>query len=71
MTYISRERLLRQEKSLYRLVLATAARANQLYEGAKPFIEADAKKPPTIALKEIACGKVTYKSADKPAKASE
>lgn len=71
MTYISRERLLRQEKSLYKLVLAAAARANQIYDGATPFIEVGVSKPPTVALREIATGKVTYKPFVKPAKGTE
>jgi len=65
MTYISRERLLKSDKSLYKLVLAAAARANQLSEGAKPLIDdSGLKKIATVALREIAADKVSYISSN-------
>ena len=61
MTYIPREQLISKDKtSLYRLVLAAAARANELAQGAQPLVKTDSKKVSTIAMQEIAAGKVGY-----------
>ncbi|NLS45195.1 MAG: DNA-directed RNA polymerase subunit omega [Firmicutes bacterium] len=45
--------------SRYSLVVATAKRARQLVNGAKPLVETKSDKPVTIAMKEILAGKVS------------
>ena len=61
MAYIPLEKLVRKDTSLYKLILAAAARANELAQGAQPLIQTSTKKVSTIALEEIAAGKVSYK----------
>ena len=57
MSYISLEKLLRNEKtSLFKLTLVAAARANELAQGAQPIVKTLSKKVSTIALEEIAAG---------------
>lgn len=61
MAYVPLEKLVHKEKpSLYKLVLVAAARANELAQGAQPLIQSASKKVSTIALEEIASGKVQY-----------
>lgn len=67
MAYIPREKLLRKDTSLFKLILAAAARANELAQGASPLIQTQSKKVSTIALEEIAAGKVSYASVKKGA----
>ena len=51
-----------KEGSRYRLVILAARRALELSEGAPKLVEGDPKmKPATVALMEIAQGKVTYR----------
>ncbi|MCM8775330.1 MAG: DNA-directed RNA polymerase subunit omega [Candidatus Omnitrophica bacterium] len=60
-SYIPLEKLLKkQNTSLYKLVLTAAARANELIQGAQPLVASQCKKATTIALEEIADGKVRY-----------
>lgn len=48
--------------SIYKLVIAAGRRALELAEGQPKLVEADkAMKPSTLALKEIAQGKVQYR----------
>lgn len=61
MAYIPLEKLTRKDTSLYKLILAAAARANELALGAQPLIQTASKKVSTIALEELAAGKVSYK----------
>ena len=61
MSYIPLEKLTKKDGSLYKLILAAAARANELAQGAQPLIQTTSKKVSTIALEEIASGKVSYK----------
>ena len=65
MAYIPLEKLTRKNTSLYKLILTAAARANELAQGAQPLIQTSSKKVSTIALEEIAAGKVTYKDVKK------
>ena len=66
MSYVPLEKLLGEKDiSMFRLVLTAAARANELAEGAAPLIQTESKKVPTIALQEIAAGKVFYHAKDK------
>jgi DNA-directed RNA polymerase subunit omega len=58
MTYPSSDRLEEQVESRYTLVVLAAKRAKQLREGAPKLIETRSTNPLTIALEEIAAGKV-------------
>jgi DNA-directed RNA polymerase subunit omega len=49
--------------SRYSLVVLAAKRAKQLKEGAPPLIETASTNPLTVALEEIAAGKVTIGEA--------
>lgn len=61
MAYIALEKILSvKNKSLYKSVLAAAARANELAQGAQPLIKTDSKKVSTVALYEMAAKKVNY-----------
>lgn len=68
MAYIPLEKLMRKDTSLYKLILTAAARANELAQGAQPLIQTSSKKVSTIALEEIAAGKVNYKERKAGAK---
>lgn len=57
---VSLEDLMKDSKSLFGLVLSAAARANDLVAGAQPLIQTKSKKISTIALEEIARGKVRF-----------
>lgn len=46
--------------SRYTLVVVTAKRARELVDGARPLVDPGDKKPVSIALEEIAEGKVKY-----------
>jgi DNA-directed RNA polymerase omega subunit len=61
MTYIPLEQLLdKTESSVYKLVITASKRALELAEGQPKLVEALASiKPSTIALGEIAAGKVS------------
>lgn len=49
-----------QVDSRYTLVVSVAKRARQLLDGAKPLVEVDSPKPVTIAMHELAEGKIHY-----------
>lgn len=68
MAYVPLEKLTRKDTSLYKLILVAAARANELAQGALPLVQTGSKKVSTIALEEIAAGKVGYKSKKASAK---
>lgn len=65
MTRIPLEKLMRKDTSLFKLILAAAARANELAQGAQPLVQTSSKKVSTITLEEIASGKVYYKETKK------
>ena len=65
MAYVPLERLTAKNPSIYKLVLLSAERANQLADGSKPLVEAFSKKAITLALEEIASGKVKYETTEK------
>lgn len=46
--------------SRYTLVVTVAKRARQLLDDKKPLIESESHKPVTIALQELAEGKISY-----------
>ena len=56
----SLEELREQVDSRYTLVVAVAKRARQLLDGAKAQVEVDSAKPVTVALHELAQGKIHY-----------
>lgn len=61
MSYVPLEKLVSgKNTSVFKLVLAAAMRANELAEKGEPLIQTDSKKVSTIALLEIAAGKVGY-----------
>ena len=70
MAYVPLEKLMRKDTSLFKLILAAAARANELAQGAQPLIQTGSKKVSTIALEEIAAGKIGYKEKKSPLKKS-
>ena len=71
MAYLSMEQLFKKpDASLYKLVLAAAARANELAQGAQPLVKSNAKKVTTVALEEFASGKVRYEETKPKKKAS-
>lgn len=63
MAYVSLERLLdKTDNSVYKLVVVASRRALEIAEGQPKLVSANAStKPSTIALYEIAAGKVRYK----------
>lgn len=68
MSYVPLEKLMRKDTSLFKLILTAAARANELAQGAQPLVTSSSKKISTVALQEIAAGKVTYKEHKKGSK---
>lgn len=59
MIYPSADTIEDKVKSRYSLVILSAKRAKQIKEGAPILIETTSTNPLTIALEEIAAGKVT------------
>lgn len=61
------EQLYEKTGSMYKLVILAAKRALEISNGFPRLVEAPAKeKPPLVALREIAAGKVTLKVKKKP-----
>jgi DNA-directed RNA polymerase subunit omega len=60
---ISIDDLARRFGSRFDLVVAAAKRAGQIKDGAPPLVETTSRNPLTIALEEIAAGKVLLKDA--------
>ncbi len=60
MIYPSIDRLINRVDSKYTLVIAAAKRARQLNEGMEPLIDTNLTKSVSIALEEIAQGKILY-----------
>ncbi|UCD57483.1 MAG: DNA-directed RNA polymerase subunit omega [Candidatus Hydrogenedentota bacterium] len=58
---VSSERLLKNAGGQYRLLMMAFQRTHQLNNGMPPTIKASSRKNATIALKEIAEGKVRPK----------
>jgi DNA-directed RNA polymerase subunit omega len=52
------EELLEQVDTKYALVLAAAKRARQIKDGGLPLVDIDSTNPVTVALEEIATGKI-------------
>ena len=64
MIYPSADTIEDRVKSRYSLVVLSAKRAKQIKEGAPVLIDTDSTNPLTIALEEIAAGKVTAIEAE-------
>ncbi len=63
--YIPLEKMLDKNKSLFKLTLVAAERANQIMQGSKPLVANPvSKRETTIALQEISEGKVYYKDEE-------
>ncbi|MDQ7841432.1 MAG: DNA-directed RNA polymerase subunit omega [bacterium] len=58
------EELLEHVESKYSLVIIAAKRARQLKDGVLPLVDVDSANPVSIALEEIATGRV--RAADAP-----
>jgi DNA-directed RNA polymerase subunit omega len=56
------EALLDRVDSKYALVIVAAKRARQLKEGALPLVDVDSTNPVSVALEEIAAGKIRYEA---------
>lgn len=54
------EALLDRVENKYALVIVAAKRARQLKEGALPMVDVDTGNPVTVALEEIAAGKIRF-----------
>lgn len=54
------EALLDRVENKYALVIVAAKRARQLREGALPMVDIDSNNPVTLALEEIAAGKIRF-----------
>ncbi|MBS3948878.1 MAG: DNA-directed RNA polymerase subunit omega [Dethiobacter sp.] len=60
MIYPSIDRLITRGDSKYTLVITAAKRARQLNEGSSSLIEAASAKDVSVALEELAQGKISY-----------
>ncbi len=54
------EALLDRVSNKYALVIVAAKRARQLKDGALPMVDVDTGNPVTVALEEIAAGKIRF-----------
>ncbi|MBE6082429.1 DNA-directed RNA polymerase subunit omega [Sporanaerobacter sp. PP17-6a] len=61
MFYTSINELAKKADSRYTLVILASKRARQIVDGSKPYITTDSTKPVSIAIEEIAEGKITYR----------
>lgn len=64
MAFPSLEKALDKASNRYLLVVLAAKRARQLNRGATPQLDSKHKKPTSIALEEIAQGKIGYRVKD-------
>jgi len=60
MLYPSIDDLLKNVDSRYTLVLLVSKRARQIVDGSKPLVDPKSSKPVSIAVQEVAEGKVSY-----------
>ena len=64
MQYAIQDILDKSDNSVYKLVIMASKRALEIAEGQPRLVDRDANvKPSTIALAEIAAGKVQYKQS--------
>jgi DNA-directed RNA polymerase subunit omega len=52
--------LVEKVDSKYTLVVLAAKRAREIMDGQQPLAESKSNKPVTVALEEVAQGKITY-----------
>ncbi|HMM20459.1 MAG TPA: DNA-directed RNA polymerase subunit omega [Selenomonadales bacterium] len=60
MIYPSLDVLVKKVDSKYTLVVLSAKRAREIMSGAASLVESKSNKPVTVALEEIAQGKIVY-----------
>lgn len=60
MLYPSIDDLLKNVDSRYTLVLLVSKRARQIVDGSKLLVEPKSSKPVSVAVQEVAEGKVSY-----------
>lgn len=65
MSYVMREKVLKNGDSIFKITLLAAKRAVELNSGARKLVETDSTTFSTIALEEIAQGKVKYRIIEK------
>jgi DNA-directed RNA polymerase omega subunit len=67
MAYVPLEKMLdKTNNSIYKLVIVASKRALEIAEGQPKLVAVEASvKPSTVALLEIASGKITFKKANK------
>ncbi len=65
MARVTVEDCLRKINNRFALVVAATKRTRQLLEGAQPLVESK-NKPPVVALREIAAGKVRITAEEQP-----
>ncbi|MCM0757124.1 DNA-directed RNA polymerase subunit omega [Sporomusa sphaeroides DSM 2875] len=56
----SLDTLVKKVDSKYTLVVLAAKRAREIMDGQQSLVESKSNKPVTIALEEVAQGKITY-----------
>lgn len=61
MSYMPREKVLKNGDSIFKITLLAAKRAVELNNGAQKLVKTVSTKFSSIALEEIAQGKVKYK----------
>lgn len=62
MTKLEMEKVMaKADNNVYKLVILASKRVRQLKEGSPKLIKTDSQNPTTIALEEIAAGKIGYK----------
>jgi len=61
MSYMPVEKIFKGSDSIYKITILAAKRAVELNNGAKKLIETNTTRFSTIALEEVAAGKITYK----------
>ncbi|MBU1912424.1 MAG: DNA-directed RNA polymerase subunit omega [Candidatus Omnitrophica bacterium] len=62
MAYMPVEKIFKGSDSIYKITILAARRAVELNNGAKKLIETNTTRFSTIALEEVAAGKITYKT---------
>jgi len=61
MSYMALEKIFKDSESIYKLTILAARRANELNNGSQKLVNTNTSKITSIALEEIAAGKVKYK----------
>ena len=61
----SLNKLMEYVDSRYYLVIAVAKRARQITDGERPVVKCASRKPVTMAVHEVAAGRIRYWAATK------